>query len=178
MPSAASDAEAGRVRYRTVQGMRALLSPLTPLDVKVRDAALAILPEQAAGAFRMLPKADQRHALSVYRQLAAQAETNADLLAAALLHDIGKYPGVGVTQRTVRVLLARRPRLLASVASTGLLSRRWRNGLTRLIHHAAIGADRAAAWGCTPATVTIIRASHDADAPEIVRHLQSVDDKS
>lgn len=156
--------------------MRALLAPLTPLDRAARDAALAILPVPAAGAFRALPKADQQHALRVYRGFVARGEADTDLLAAALLHDVGKRPGVGITQRTVRVLWGRRPRLLASLASTRWLPRRWRHGLARLFDHAAIGADLAASWGCTPATVAIIRASHDADVHETVRRLQAVDD--
>jgi hypothetical protein len=147
----------GRIRYRLAQGLRALLSPLIPLDRMVRDEALTILPVRAAAAFRALPKADQRHALRVYRSFIARGETDTDLLAAALLHDIGKHPGVGLTQRTVR---------------------RWRNGLTRLCDHAALGADLAASWGCTPATVAIIRTSHDADVHETVRRLQAMDDAS
>jgi hypothetical protein len=168
----------GRIRYRLAQGFRALLSPLIPLDRAARDEALAILPVQAAAAFRALPKADQQHALRVYRSFVVRGEADTDLLVAALLHDIGKYPGVGITQRTVRVLFARWPRLLASLTSTHWLPRRWRNGLTRLFDHAAISADLAASWGCTPATVAIIRASHDANVHETVRRLQAMDDAS
>jgi hypothetical protein len=170
--------ELGRVRYRLAQGFRALLSPLIPLDRAARDATLAILPVRAAAAFRAQPKADQQHALRVYRSFIARGEADTDLLAAALLHDIGKQPGVGITQRTVRVLFSRWPRLLASLATTRWLPRRWRNGLTRLFNHAAIGADLATSWDCTPATVAIIRASHDADVHETVRRLQAMDDES
>ncbi|MCA1669661.1 MAG: hypothetical protein LC793_20175, partial [Thermomicrobia bacterium] len=55
-------------RYRTTQGVRALLAPLTRLDSAARDTALAILPPSAATAFRALPKADQQHALPVRHQ--------------------------------------------------------------------------------------------------------------
>ena len=168
----------GRLRYRTTQGVRTLASPLTRLDNAVRDAALALLPVPATAAFHALPKADQRHALRVHQTLVMNAEADTDLLAAALLHDIGKHPGVGITQRTARVLLARWPRTLIWTAANRRLLLRWRSGMTRLLNHAALGADLAASWGCTSATVAIIRASHDPDASDIVRRLQAVDDAS
>ena len=155
-----------------------ILSPLLALDVGARERAVAILPQPAVMAFRALPRADQRHALRVYTTLVAQDETNADLLAAALLHDIGKQPGVGISQRTARVLLRRWPHVLARLSRDGWGFRRWRRGMARLRDHAALGADHAASWGCTPTTVAIIRASHDADAPDLVRRLQAVDDRN
>ncbi len=150
---------------------------LAPLDA-ARDDVLAILPEAAADAFRALSRGDQSHALRVYHALVLRGETDTDLRAAALLHDIGKHPGVGVTQKTARVLLARVPGALAVIAADRHPFRRWRGDMARLLDHAALGAAMAEAWGCTPATVAIIRASHDANAPEIVRRLQVVDDAS
>lgn len=176
MSLAPSDTGVGRSRYRIAQGLRALSPPFLPLHMEARDAALAILPAPAARAFRALPKADQRHALRVYQALVMHAELDTDMLVAALLHDSGKHPNVGITQRTARVLLARWPRALMWTAADGRLLPRWRSGMARLLNHATLGADLATSWGCTPATVAIIRASHDPNAPEIVRRLQAVDD--
>jgi putative nucleotidyltransferase with HDIG domain len=168
----------GGARYRITQGMRILIPPLADVDSSIRNEALLLLPAPAAAAFRALPRPDQSHALRVYRALNADGDADPDLLAAALLHDIGKHPDVGVTQRTARVLLARRHRLLRSIARDRPPFRRWRRGMARLLDHAAIGARIAAQWGCTPATVAIIAASHDAEAPAIVRRLQMVDDRT
>jgi hypothetical protein len=166
----------GPLRYRFAQGIRALIPALAPLDVAMREDALTLLPENAATAFRALPRSDQSHALRVHIALRARGETDADLLAAALLHDFGKQPGIGVTQKTVRVLLARWPRLLQWIGRDRAPLRRWRRGMARLLDHATIGADIAEQWGCSAATVAIIRASHEANQPEIVRRLQAVDD--
>lgn len=165
----------GRARYRVGQGVR-YLHP-APLDIAERDAALALLLPAAAAAFCALPPPDQAHALRVYATLVADGETDTHLLAAALLHDVGKGSGVGLTHRAAKVLLARWPRALALVAAEGRVFPRWRSRFARLRDHAALGAALAEGWGCTPETVALIRASHDPDAPENVRRLQAADDR-
>ncbi len=167
----------GRLPYRIKQGMHALIVPFMPLNIAEREAALAILPESARVAFRSLSKGDQRHALHVHHVLVTGGERDTDLLAAALLHDIGKHPGVGITQRSARVLLARWPHALNRLASEARFLHRWRRGMAILLDHAARGADHAAAWGCTPATVSIIRASHDTNASKTVQRLQAADEQ-
>src|SRR5438270_12316119 len=51
------------------------------------------LPTSALPLFEMMSNADQQHSLRVCRGLQARGCTERDLLAAALLHDVGKAEG-------------------------------------------------------------------------------------
>ena len=139
------NAWAGRVR----QGLRAL-RPRLPSD---HDAIVnaALTPNQAA-AFRTLSVTDQAHLCRAYRALRARGVDDPDIFAATLLHDLGKTSGNGrvrLPDRVARVLLSRlAPGLLWRLAR--LPAPGWRRGLTLAVHHPALGAERAAALGCSP----------------------------
>lgn len=81
----------GRAIYRVVQGLRALFAFALPLD---SSEAEHILAPPLLALFRRMRRADQWHSLSVMRTLVERGHTDPDLLAAALLHDVGKvrYP--------------------------------------------------------------------------------------
>jgi hypothetical protein len=148
-------------RHRIQQGVLAL-RPRVPA---IRDGVLAewLTPTQAA-AFRGLPKHDQAHLLRVYQALVAQGVTDADLLVAGLLHDLGKsspYGSVRLIDRVTKVMIARiMPGLLARL--TRAPAPWYRYGLWLAAHHPRLGAERAAALGCTPRTCWLIAHHEDA----------------
>ncbi len=120
---------------------------------------------------------DRQHHLQVYDWLLAHDAQDADLLQAALLHDIGKVaPGVRVTvvHRAVHVLARR-------VGLTNWTSQRafgLRAGLRVLQTHAARGATLAATLGANSTTVALIARHHDAigvAADPMLRALQDAD---
>ena len=164
-----------RIFYRLAQGLVALAGQV---DEAERSAALHELPAAARTAFLALPPAYQRHHLTVYRRLRAAGCRDRDLLAAALLHDIGKVEGcrrVQLWQRAAVVLLRPWPALLARLSAAPAPA--WRYGFYLHAHHPALGAARAAALGCSPRTVALIAAhgATRADSPDLTL-LQAADD--
>lgn len=144
------------IRHRLRQGVRALW----PRPSLTRaDLPAGLLTTGQADALLALPRADQDHLLRVFDHLRAQGVTEHDLLVAALLHDIGKASNAGTVRLVDRVALV----LLGSAAGrfTSLPVPPWRRGLAIAVHHAAIGADLAAALGCSARTCWLIRHHHD-----------------
>ncbi len=149
----------GRVR----QGLRAL-RPRLPTD---RDAIVAatLTPAQGA-AFRDLSMTDQAHLCRAYRRLRAKGVADPDLLAATLLHDLGKASKEGRVRLPDRI-----GRVLLAAVAPGLLRRwacvpapRWRHGLALAVHHPALGAERAATLGCSPRVRWLIAHHEDRSA--------------
>src|SRR3954454_2831789 len=94
------------VRYRVYQFFRSLRP--RPLDSDDRRILETILPPAGRALFATMSRNDQRHSLTVYRSLRVRRCDDADLLAAALLHDVGKGAGrVPLWARPPVVLLRR-----------------------------------------------------------------------
>ncbi len=153
-----------RARYRAGQFLRGFRATVTPADLA---AVGDLLPPAAAALFLRMPTDAQAHSLRVLRDLLASGEAPPDLLAAALLHDVGKVAAndagayLGLWLRGPLVLLeAWRPHWLAASASP-VPGRSLRYALHVHLHHAQIGARWAAEAGCTPYTCRLIAHHQD-----------------
>jgi putative nucleotidyltransferase with HDIG domain len=157
--------------------MQAAGAWLRPVEV---DGALLghYLTPQAVHLFMAMPSQDRQHALNVFYSLQQEGYDDHDLLAAALLHDVGK----GVTQRDEEVASVGQgvshregPRLWHRVAVVLILAfwpslleqlgqeerQGWRRPFYIQLHHPELGAELARQAGCSPVTVGIIRRHED-----------------
>jgi len=157
------DLSVARVRpgYRVRQFRDHLRARVSP---KERSAAHALLPPRAAPVFDAMPVADQRHALDVVARLRSAGLTDADLLAAALLHDAGKGARVRLWHRVVVVLVgALSASRLETLGSSDPMS--WRYPFHIHRHHEALSARAALDAGCGPRVAAlIVGVSEGADA--------------
>jgi len=150
-----------RALYRVHQFIQALAAqPLTPRE---RERVASILPASQQVLFGRMSASDQRHSLQVMQTVTAQGESDADLLAAALLHDLGKsfYP-LRLWERPA-VVLIRHLRPLAADRwgrQTEGEPLGWRRPFVIYEQHAVWGARMAEAAGCSPRTVWLIRWHH------------------
>jgi hypothetical protein len=119
--------------------------------------------------FNRMPRYDRRHAQRVMGALQEQGQRDPDLLAAALLHDVGKTGSeagrLRLWHRVVMVLLgAFAPRLRDRMG----LERGggWRQAFFVQVHHAQLGADLALKAGCSHVTVELIRCHELPCVPE------------
>ena len=126
--------------------------------------------------WRRMSGFDRRHAVGVARRVAADLgpEATRPVLAAALLHDVGKVDsGLGPIRRA-----------LATVWSWLLGHRRASAGtgrMARYLRHDQIGADLLTTAGADPLTVTWTREHHLPESrwtlpPAIARSLKAADD--
>lgn len=149
-----------RATYRVRQFFRALAAYLAPLTDAERAEAYAALPDKARSLFDAMPRNDQHHSLAVLRTLRAAGHGEPALLQAALLHDAAKaFAGLTLLHRVAIVLLkAFRPQVLAAWAALPHPPRAdLRYPFWAHANHPTTGADMAAAAGCDPLAVLLIR---------------------
>lgn len=154
------------VHYRVGQFIQALTARVPETEI---TQAVRVLTPEAQALFRRQAIQDQHHALAVYHTLCQAGHTNPQLLAAALLHDVGKAATrLPAWQRAIIVLLERfAPRLLARLSREGPqehgqgLPSGWRCSFVVHAQHPEIGARWALESGCSPLTVALIRRHQD-----------------
>lgn len=168
-----------RLTYRARQLLSALTARVSEVDL---DEAEACLPLGARPLFRSMPRDGQAHALRVLRALTRAGYRHPSLLAAALLHDVGKS-GAWVTplHRSLYVMAKRlAPGRLAQLPAADL-----HNPFVALRDHPRIGAEWARDAGCDDVTVWLIAHHQDKatgsaeyEKDHLLRALQAVDDRT
>jgi hypothetical protein len=151
------------------QTKRHLLARVSPAE---RDATATWLSPAQLAVFDGMHVADRRHGLDVVAALRAGGESDPEVLLAGLLHDAGK----GDTGMLPRILHALgQARITWPTRALG----RWpgmRVALLRLRDHAETSAQLAAAAGCSPRTVDLIRWQDEPRDPEAGERLRLADE--
>lgn len=174
-----------RLCYRARQFWLALSTHPTSAEL---GQAQAVLSTEQMVLFRRQQPGEQAHALHMLLALQAQGETDADLLVAALLHDVGKQRcPLRVWERVVIVLgQAVSPALAQHWGQPAAGDcRGWRKPFIVAAQHPAWGAELALQAGVSQLAAALIRRHQsplptDSDQREdtLLRKLQAIDGNS
>ncbi|GCE26212.1 hypothetical protein KDA_16960 [Dictyobacter alpinus] len=161
-------------RLRQVRQQLGFVPSMTTEDYREVERWLS---RPALNLFRTMTQADQQHSLRVCRGLQERGCQEPDMLAAALLHDVGKAEG--------RVPFWTRPAIvLGKRFAPSLLQRtvieperielepqpRWRQSISYAWYHAEVGALLAAATGLSERAILYIRTHHQPHGPAAELH--------
>lgn len=169
------------ITYRTAQFVRSFGA-----RTKLHDLARTwpFLTEAQRALFLCLPAADQLHSLRVLDVLVEAGESDPDLLAAALLHDIGKIHRPLRLWERVFVVLATS---LAPDWAAGWADEHGhalRSALAVSRNHPQWGAEMLAAVGASQRLIELVRRHQDhpaeptSDTDHLLRRLQQADNQS
>ncbi len=144
------------VRYRTGQVLLSLRPAPAPSEVV---EARKLLSEAELACFVAMEPRDRRHSLDVMRRVRERSSVGGghasrDLLAAALLHDVGKGRLLLCDRAAFVLLNALSERLGDALAVEHGM--RWRRALWRIRHHARLGAARLVDAGSRPPVVELV----------------------
>jgi hypothetical protein len=146
------------IKYRFDQFFHTLAAQPSEQDLAAVNTTLTT---PLADLFHQMNITDQSHSLRVFTHLSQQGETEPDLLAAALLHDVGKCRAPLRPWDRAVVVLARVfiPDLISSWG-TGE-PRGWNKPFVVYLHHAEWGAQMVDERGGSELTVYLIRHHQD-----------------
>ncbi len=170
------------IYYRLWQFWRLLIQRLSPAELaQVQNW----LPPSLFAVFRQMTPAEQCHAYCVWRTLKTQGQTDADLLIAALLHDVGKsrFP-LAAWEKAVIVLGIRfAPRTAHLWGNHSGKLTWWTRPFVVARRHPAWSAEMVSAAGGSPLAVELIRRHQDQLTPtaehyQLLSELQSADNNN
>jgi hypothetical protein len=145
---------------------------LARVSARERESVAGWLSRAQLSLFDGMHVADRRHGLDVVAALRAAGEADPEVLQAGLLHDAGKGDA-GMIPRIVHALGQ------AGMGWVAALVGWWPAmpaPLRRLRDHAELSAGMAAAAGCSPRTVELIRWQDDPRDPEAGERLRLADE--
>jgi hypothetical protein len=144
--------------YRVQQFLRTLR--VHPKTIQTTPVLEILDPPLSKLFFQMTPS-DQAHSLRVLSALQRDGHTDADLLAAALLHDVGKSVHRPSVFDRIVVVLANQIIPRRVVQWGGANPQGWRRPFVIATQHARWGADLVAQHNASPRLVELIRRHQD-----------------
>ncbi len=156
-----------------------------PLPDEAWADITAVLTEEETALFKKFSLSDQQHSYQVLCTLQSAGETQPNLLAAALLHDVGKTRApLSIWERSLIVLVQIFLPGKTAVWGQGK-PQGWQRPFVVKAQHPGWGAAMAQAAGSQPQTIELIRRHQDSlpetavtETDHLLRQLQWADDQN